>query len=195
MKSIHDLNLSKRIGEVCECPVCGNTFVKKHIKHVYCGGREDQTCKNAYNNFIRYNTVYDFGQFVELKKKNNKPFNKKSAKSYNKYKSFSFGEESLLSDKLNSELNETKERHAHVSETLGKIVDILEKDVKSVNEYVDKQTLKNIESSVESRLRKKLEKEITDKVKREYEGKVSSAYSRGYDEGRNYEVPVFNGCV
>lgn len=191
MKSIHDLNLSKRIGEVCECPVCGNTFVKKHIKHVYCGGREDQTCKNAYNNFIRYNTVYDFGRFVELKKKNNKSFNKKSAK----YKSFSFGEESLLSDKLNSELNETKERHAHVSETLGKIVDILEKDVKSVNEYVDKQTLKNIESSVESRLRKKLEKEITDKVKREYEGKVSSAYSRGYDEGRNYEVPVFNGCV
>ena len=93
MKSIHDLNLSSRIGDVCECPVCGKTFVKKHIKHVYCGGREVQTCKNAYNNFIRYNTVYNFGKFLNLKEKNNNSVNTKKSKPYNKYSYFSFGNE------------------------------------------------------------------------------------------------------
>lgn len=201
MKSIHDLNLSKRIGEVCECPVCGNSFVKKHIKHVYCGGRDDQTCKNAYNNFIRYNTVYDFGRFVELKKKNNNFSNnsyKKSSKPFNKYMSFLFGNDSSLSDKLNKDLNETKERHKHVSETLGKIVDVLDKDSKKCNEYVNKQTLKNIESSIETRIRTKLEKEFETKYKDKLEEEYNKGYNRAcdnYEEAKQWENAQFNGCV
>ncbi len=178
MKSIHDLNLSKRIGEVCECPVCGKSFVKKHIKHVYCGGRDEQTCKNAYNNFIRYNTVYDFGRFVELKKKDNESTKKNSVNSYNKYMSFSFGNNYSLSEKLNKDLNETKG--------------------KTANEYVDKQTLKNIESSVETRMRKKLEKEFEAKYKNKLEEEYNKGYNRAcdrYEEAKLWENVQFNGCV
>lgn len=198
MKSIRSLNLSKRIGEVCECPVCGNEFVKRHIKHVYCGGRDDQTCKNAYNNFIRYNTIYDFGRFVDLKKKNNNSVNKSSnkvSKPFNKYMSFSFGNDSSLSDK---ELNETKERHKHVSETLGKIEDVLDEDSKKCNEYVDKQTLKNIESSVETRIRAKLEKEFESKYKNKLQEEYNKGYNKAcdnYEEAKRWENAEFNGCV
>ncbi len=66
MRSIRDLNLSSRIGDICECPVCGNEFIKGHIKQCYCGGRNNQTCKNAYNNFIHYGTIYNFGRFLRL---------------------------------------------------------------------------------------------------------------------------------
>lgn len=189
MKSIRSLNLSKRIGAVCECPVCGKLFVKKHIKHVYCGGRDDQVCKNAYNNFIRYNTVYDFGRFVDLKKKNNNSVNKSSnkvSKSFNKYMSFSFGNDSSLSDK---ELNETKERHKHVSETLGKIEDVLDEDSKNVM---------NIESSVETRIRAKLEKEFESKYKNKLQEEYNKGYNKAcdnYEEAKRLENAEFNGCV
>ncbi len=183
MNQIHDINLSKRIGEVCECPVCGNSFVKKHIKHVYCGGRDNQTCKNAYNNFMRYNTVYDFGRFVNLKNKNkNNNVTTKSTKSFNKYMSFSFGNDSSLSDKSNKELNEVKDTSKYVSETLS----------------VDKQVLKNIESSLETRIREKIEKEF----EYEYKNKLEKEYNKGYnkacanyEEAKKWENAEFNGCV
>ncbi len=171
MNQIHDINLSKRIGEVCECPVCGNSFVKKHIKHVYCGGRDNQICKNAYNNFMRYNTVYDFGRFVNLKNKNNN-VTTKSTKSFNKYMSFSFGNDSSLSDKSNKELNEVKDTSKHVSKTLS----------------VDKQVLKNIESSLETRIREKIEKEF------EYNKGYNKACAN-YEEAKKWENAEFNGCV
>lgn len=166
MKQIRTANLSKRIGEVCECPVCGSMFTKKHIKHVYCGGRDDQTCKNAYNNFIRYNTVYNFGRFNELKKNTNNITNKVNTVK-NKYDSFSFGDESV---------------------NVSSVVD-------NTNNFKDNiKFQKDLEKRLEKKIRKSVESEYEDKLKAEY-NKGYNAACHYQDEYDSWKDAQFNGCV
>ena len=39
----HD-NKSANVSDTCTCPICGKTFIKKHIKMALCGKK----CKREY---------------------------------------------------------------------------------------------------------------------------------------------------
>lgn len=65
ISTVYYHNKNRKIGQTCKCPICHKEFVKKTNKQVFCGSRYDEECKNAYHNFIRYGTIYDFGIFLK----------------------------------------------------------------------------------------------------------------------------------
>lgn len=47
----------KNIGDICKCPICHNTFIKKTRAQVFCGNKNDRSCKDAFWNFIKYGNI------------------------------------------------------------------------------------------------------------------------------------------
>lgn len=69
-------NKNKMVGSTCFCPICGQQFTKKTVLQAFCGTSQNTICKDAFHNFIRYGTTYNFGCFKELYEFYNLPYKK-----------------------------------------------------------------------------------------------------------------------
>jgi len=52
MKKICKLNKTKKIGDMCVCPSCGNTFQKTTYHQIFCKTFGGTVCKDKYWNTI-----------------------------------------------------------------------------------------------------------------------------------------------
>jgi hypothetical protein len=52
IKEIYKFNKSKKVGDACKCPSCGNEFVKSNYQQIFCRSKGDTICKDKYWNTI-----------------------------------------------------------------------------------------------------------------------------------------------
>ena len=65
-------NKMKIVGATCYCPICHKEFEKKTVQQAFC----EIKCKDAYHNFMRYETIYPeyqcFREVINAKASNNR---------------------------------------------------------------------------------------------------------------------------
>jgi hypothetical protein len=52
IKTIYNLNKTKKVGDTCSCPSCGSIFVKEHYQQTFCKTKEGTVCKDKYWNTV-----------------------------------------------------------------------------------------------------------------------------------------------
>jgi len=52
LKQGYNDNKSKKVGEKCQCPSCGEFFVKEHYQQVFCKTKHGTQCKDYYWNNV-----------------------------------------------------------------------------------------------------------------------------------------------
>ena len=51
-KAIYIKTKSAKVGDVCVCPSCGNTFIKKTYQQTFCKSKPKTICKDKYWNTV-----------------------------------------------------------------------------------------------------------------------------------------------